>query len=55
MDEPVAATIEQKRQPVGPIVAIVVVVLLFALGGLYMFVQQEQHIHDQQAAAGSNS
>ncbi len=43
MDSPPQHT---KPEPVGPMVAIVIIVLVFALGGLYFFIKQQM---EQQA------
>ncbi len=40
---------EQPRpQPVGPLVATIIIVLVLALGGVYMLVRQMDKIHAQQ-------
>jgi hypothetical protein len=41
----VAHTERPQHSPVGPMAAIVIVVILLALGGIYFFITQEMKLH----------
>jgi hypothetical protein len=50
MDEsPVETTNTESRAPVGPFLAIVVVVILLGLGGIYFLITQEIKLHEAPA------
>ena len=42
-------------QGVGPFVAIVIVVVLLGIGGIYFLIKQQQQIHQQQLLQQANS
>jgi hypothetical protein len=57
-DSPIPQTLEEKSQRsarVGPMAAIVIVVILLALGGIYFFITQEMKLHQAPSPEQVNS
>lgn len=54
-DTPIAPPEKTERRTVGPLAAVIIVVLILALGGFYIFVTQIERIRAQHASAQVNS